>query len=327
MSHFTVLVIGPDVEGQLAPYQENNLGGCPRQYLEFHDVEDEYRKEYANDGVDMIEMEDGELVYEWDNRFKKGDFLNQETVIPAHLKRRHVKHSERYDSFGSFVEDWAGYEKDEALGRYGYWENPNAKWDWYQIGGRWTGFFKLKAGRKGDVGEPGILTPIAQSGSADILTKGDIDFEAMRDEAGEKAAEEYDRAMKIIGHLPPNKTWEEMRGDDKDADKTSKKYWAQPRCRAWDEKRRANWEGWPFAFDSSPDDYIIPRDRFIKNARDAAGIPFALIKDGKWLGRGEMGWWACVSNEKDRETWNSVVANIIDGLPDDTPMTLVDCHI
>lgn len=30
---------------------------------------------------------------------------------------------------------------DEATGKRGYWENPNAKWDWYEVGGRWDGHF------------------------------------------------------------------------------------------------------------------------------------------------------------------------------------------
>lgn len=29
---------------------------------------------------------------------------------------------------------------------YEYWYNPNGKWDWYQVGGRWTGSIKLKDG-------------------------------------------------------------------------------------------------------------------------------------------------------------------------------------
>ena len=31
---------------------------------------------------------------------------------------------------------------------YEYWTNPNGKWDWYQVGGRWCGSLKLKRGFK-----------------------------------------------------------------------------------------------------------------------------------------------------------------------------------
>ena len=50
MSHFTVLVIGDNVEEQLAPYQENNMGDCPEEYMEFNDREQECRKEYETGG-------------------------------------------------------------------------------------------------------------------------------------------------------------------------------------------------------------------------------------------------------------------------------------
>lgn len=32
------------------------------------------------------------------------------------------------------------YDYDEERGVHGYWHNPNAKWDWYSIGGRWSDF-------------------------------------------------------------------------------------------------------------------------------------------------------------------------------------------
>ena len=71
MSHFTVLVIGENVEKQLAPYQENNMGDCPQEYLEFHDMEEEYQNQYDNDDVEMVEAPTGELLYSWDERFKQ----------------------------------------------------------------------------------------------------------------------------------------------------------------------------------------------------------------------------------------------------------------
>lgn len=49
MSHFTVLVIGENPEKQLQPFQENNMDDCPKHFLKFNDVEEEYRKEYEED--------------------------------------------------------------------------------------------------------------------------------------------------------------------------------------------------------------------------------------------------------------------------------------
>lgn len=33
----------------------------------------------------------------------------------------------------------------------GYWENPNAKWDWFVIGGRWSNLIKNRNGDRSDV--------------------------------------------------------------------------------------------------------------------------------------------------------------------------------
>ena len=37
-------------------------------------------------------------------------------------------------------------EIDNITGKRGYWQNPDAKWDWYVIGGRWAGLLKAKEG-------------------------------------------------------------------------------------------------------------------------------------------------------------------------------------
>ena len=56
-------------------------------------------------------------------------------------------------------------------------------------------------------------------------------------------------------------------------------------------------------------------------------MPFAFVKEGQWYERGRMGWWACVSNEKDRDEWNRQFNKMMDELPANTLLTLVDCHI
>lgn len=78
--------------------------------------------------------------------------------------------------------------------------------------------------------------------------------------------------------------------------------------------------GW--LYDIRPDDtlekYIERRSRF---------CTFAVVKDGKWYEKGEMGWWGMVSNEKEQEVWQNEFASLLEGLPEDTLLTVVDCHI
>lgn len=41
-------------------------------------------------------------------------------------------------------------EIDDATGKRGYWQNPDAKWDWLAVGGRWHGLLKLRDGSSCD---------------------------------------------------------------------------------------------------------------------------------------------------------------------------------
>jgi len=40
-----------------------------------------------------------------------------------------------------------------------------------------------------------------------------------------------------------------------------------------------------------------------------------------------MGWWGITTNEKADDEWNNEFQKLIEDLPDDTLLTLVDCHI
>jgi len=53
--------------------------------------------------------------------------------------------------------------------------NPDSKWDWHSLGGRWRGYFKLKPGRKGTLGNPGVSKNKLKY-DVDQALKGDIDF-------------------------------------------------------------------------------------------------------------------------------------------------------
>jgi hypothetical protein len=123
-------------------------------------------------------MPDGRLLSIYDQEF----FTR---AIPKALEIREVPVKELYKTFEEFA-DACGAERDSLANRYGYWGNPNGIWDWYTIGGRWRSpFFALKQGRNGIIGiaETCSLVRPATDGWADHALKGDIDFEAIREEA------------------------------------------------------------------------------------------------------------------------------------------------
>lgn len=117
MSHFTVTVRIPAsvdatgledaLEKLLAPYQENNMGDCPQEYLKFHDAEEP-------------ELEAGET---------------REQVMAADGYKQHP----------------------DDPNRWGYWENPNRKWDWYSLGGRWNGSLPIREGVQAIRGRAGTM--------------------------------------------------------------------------------------------------------------------------------------------------------------------------
>lgn len=483
MSHFTVLVIGDNPEKQLAPYQENNMGDCPREYIEFNNVEEEYRKQYEEDtkpvesiyynSIEIRNEEDFDKIY---NAYhstlnesvitKTGTsvitapvkitlddpmiFINLDLyqlytfyISPANTKTHERKtmtvriHSEnklsksktivacnRVDepvkvaiknemSWDEYMTEYCGYEFNEEQGAYGYWENPNRKWDWYQLGGRWNGYFQLKptlalsrhvakkitkfannfnftegeiaqffnlfkndkekfkiiiskysdkanaihkfvtsipkdikpddialAYRAGVVGPNGVFGSHRKNyvGRADVARVGDIDFDAMMDQAGDKARKDYVSALKAFGGFFPKieKAWSEFVADKSmDWDTKRKAYYEQPAfqkvqevVKAWQAKvDKDSDEYYRFSFGFDLNDYQCTEEEYVNRARNNAISTFAVVKNGKWYEKGEMGWFNCVTNEKEQASWNDEFASYLKDLPEDTILSVYDCHI
>ena len=64
--------------------------------------------------------------------------------------------STEYASIEECMKDYYGCV--EHGGSYGYWHNSQAKWDWYEIGGRWNNFWTTKDGRKCNTVKVGDLS-------------------------------------------------------------------------------------------------------------------------------------------------------------------------
>lgn len=210
--------------------------------------------------------------------------------------------------------------------------NPNKKWDWYEVGGRWTGALKAKPGAYvGRVGRPGLMTDPAKAGTFDQLQKRDVDFEEMRDEKAREAGEDWDLVKSVAGELTWE-SWEAVRervGGDKDAPYDAKK---MEEARAFYngqeaiKKLNADKAVRDFSWDGL-DRFLVPRDEYVQAARDNAIATFAVLKDGQWYERGKMGWWACVTDKKEDGEWGREFTKLIDELDGEKWLTVVDCHI
>lgn len=297
MSHFTVMVIGKDPEALLAPYQENNMDDCPQEYLEF-----------------SVKYTFEEAKKEWEKVEANGEY--------------------HYDTLEECMEDYHGYTFDEKENAFGYWHNPNTKWDWYQVGGRWAGYFKMKEGAEGKAGSSGFFGEPAEEGRADELLKGAIDIEGMKKDSEESFAKTYDYVHSVIDGIDTSdfKNWKEflkMRDNEEITTEQARgMYHAQPVVEKFRKASMTEEGRKMLGFFSNVEEYLVPRDEYLKRGRNSAITPFAFLSEEHgWQEQGSMGWWGIVSDEKESEDWNSQFMSMFESLPDDTPITMVDCHI
>lgn len=374
MSHFTVLVVGEDVEKQLAPFHEFECDGVDDEYVQDIDETEESRADYEKWTNSKYKDPEGVLHDPYQDKFYR-DFTAEEIQEVGSFKLmgtggngkiswtskdwgdgRGYRAKVRFvpdgwekvqvptkDSrtFAEFIEDWNGRKPVRSEGeidlagdhKYGYVlvdeageviksikrTNPRKEWDWYSIGGRWTGFFKLKPGTDGVVGRPGVFGGPAEPGYADSVLKRDVDFDGMRREFVEKRLAIYRRFHSIVAGRPVP-IWSKIREKHSpDIDAARAEYQA---CSVAQDLNKCR----DFVFEEN-EEFDMPEDEFIRRASNAAIATFAVLKDGVWSERGSMGWWGCVSGEKDKQEWHAEYAKLLDGLPDDTRLTLVDCHI
>lgn len=357
MSHFTVLVVGPDVARQLQPFHEFECTGTDDEFVQDIDKTAEEREEFEGATRSMVRLADGREVSRYDDVCYRQPTAEEDAARMVFDRGKKVWElpagAEEFEQpFASFA-DYLRYSHNDGLivphgqqpdladrHKYGYAlqdeageivkvvrrTNPNKKWDWWLVGGRWTGFFKLKPGAAGLLGEGGTFHRLGMAETpkgnvADSARKGDIDIEGMRDDAGAKAGEKYDRVHAVIAGRDWL-SWDHMRDVEHKGDIKAARaaYHAQPVVA---DLNKADILGWS----ESLERYRVTREEFVIQARASAIATFAVLKDGQWFERGSMGWWGCVSDEKDEGAWAREFGALIDSLPDDTLLTVVDCHI
>lgn len=187
---------------------------------------------------------------------------------------------------------------DNNHNAYGYYVNPNTKWDWYVLGGRWSGFLKLKNNSNGVLGQPGIFNNKQKAGYVDQARKGDVDFEGIKEDKGRAAAKAYDSFHSIVnGRVVPKITLnskEEYYNNSVIKDLHKSYYY--------------------FDLES----FLVPRDEYIQKQKDKAILTYAIIYEGKWYEKDE---------KYNDDKWNQEFNKLVDSLPDDILLTIVDCHI
>ena len=149
--HYSLLVVSDGsktLDEMMLPFKECYDYDPDNPYIVFEDTEDECRKAYETDFQTMVEI-DGQLISKYDDRFRTDDRITYCFKYPDDAKFVDVPHTSVYDTFEKYMEDWCGCQRDAIKHRYGHWENPNGKWDWYRIGGRFYGLIEAKVGGYG----------------------------------------------------------------------------------------------------------------------------------------------------------------------------------
>lgn len=223
--------------------------------------------------------------------------------------------------------------------------NPKSKWDWWQIGGRWSGYFVAKNPAAGIIfGEPGVFGK-RDWGDSEGIVRCDggplelLDFETMRDLAAREAHEDYDvweqitAAVRERGHDPNvDKSWSYFISrvkdpdDHLDIDEARERYRRQPTIV---EERQNHRDRFGLMGPCIIDKFSVSREEYVENARWSAIPTYALLTlDGEWVSPGDMGWFGVSSDEQpQREAYYRRYDEYVASLDPATVLVVVDCHI
>ena len=291
MSHFVVMVIGDNPEEQLEPFYES---------LEV----DEY--------VRNIVSED-----------------SKKEMLDYYKEQGHSFPSfdECYKHFGKDWDDDSCRKDEDGVWREYSTSNPVSKWDWYVLGGRWSGnFLRLKpdatSGVKGETGDfdskPGY----------DAAMKKDIDFAFIQKEAEEAGTKFYQEIEAICGGTIPHLEirWDTILSSPQyahlDIEEKRKLYHSQESVKIWDTLDIET----PF-YGPSLEDFQCTVEEYAQQCIHNSFVPYAFVIDSKWYERGQIGWWGVSTNEIPAGEWQKKVWDLVTALPDDTLISFYDCHI
>ena len=335
MSHFSVLVIGNNVEEQLAPY---NVEGQLVPYSEekasnethiLHTKEELIkvgREDILNYAETMysIYLENPELYLEHcggdpeNAHFKyiSEKFPEQLNWTDEQIYQEAIKYynEDEIDSKGNVVVDW----------------NIHGKWDWYVIGGRWKNMLKLK---NSDTWYQIFLKNSYTF--VDSAKKKDIDWQGMRLAQYERLHELFDKYEKELAS--------EL--EDNVKQKYIEEWKSNKVIQLYDKTRNFRLARIQEEF-STIDEYIHYMRVFYSGAiilgefqfgkemtreqllRDRGGLHFdALVKDGEWYECGKMLMFGQSKPKMSKEEWENLIMKKLDETDDEEYITVVDCHV
>lgn len=325
MTHFTVLVCAhsvDEVDELLAPYDENKEvepyrsyeEGNPEDHWAYTALKDDYQKALKTPADADRELE------------ARARIFRQLPEVPTW---KHIAwlYNTKYGDDGDrmFTEDLPAGPRAYTMSTY----NPQSKWDWWVIGGRWGAHFKYRPQYEHEVlmPEKRWSSPDLRAGHCDGGPKYALDLAGTREEAAREARKTHEKYHRLVAGLPEGRSWAEHRAmldsvPGYTIDMAREDYRSQPRMKAL-KGTNFEWADDPIAYFRRPADVLAEQAR-------ASSVPgYATVRlDGRWMAPGEMGWFACSSDDEgDRIQYREAANAYVESLPDDVWLIMTDCHI
>jgi len=322
MSHYSVTVVcksPDDLEQMLAPYDENietesywepfydaDKAGTVAEYVEY------VRSVYADPEVEYADWQQTRLL---------GTPLERATaeqLLTAWTSQR-LRDGEH------------GIEVESTY-------NPHSKWDYWRIGGRWSGFYPIKE-EHGDALQ--VLRPSMHweferepdssrfdGTKADGGPKHMLDLDAKTRASVARAQDEVAEARQRLVDAGLPMTSIPWPGTGHDTNDAREQFWQQPAVALLHDIR--DHDSGLFMM-NGPDlaGLLGDPERWVQRAARRAYATYAMCTPEGWIAPGEMGWWGSSSDQEDdrRETYWQRFTKIVEAVPDDWYLIVVDCHI
>lgn len=277
MSHFTVLIPAKDedeLEQKLLPFHEYESTGI-NQFAEWIPADnDEVGAAWAKYGPDGSDPDDG-----------------------LH-----------YATYAEFMRDHFGYRYRPGIngpGTWGRYTNPQARWDWWVVGGRWSGKLPLKPEYvgHGTQGEGGVMNEAnTDPACCDSALAGQIDWNAYRDALREGARKKW-RLWRTRPAV--------VKGNEQ----------SEAAFRQW------SWDNHFLMLNDNEEKALgeLDEDAYAAQVSTEA-VTFAFIDlNGDWYEEARMGWWAFTSDNQDG--YDARFWRFVESLPADQRVWVIDAHI
>lgn len=190
------------------------------RYLEFFDRTEEMKVNYVRK-IDCLKLPDGKIVehdkFPWCSEYaiRNGKVYQKMAGSLQHEKRtrkaKRIKalpgypREKMYKGFEDFAEKYYGISFDEEHHAYGEYFNPHGRFDWYEIGGRWSWTFLVKDtceeyfwGGNIRQNQNGQLDAPEGYRWANAARKKDIEWQVMRDWIKIKLTEQFYQLEKMF---------------------------------------------------------------------------------------------------------------------------------